>query len=133
MTTPSFLVDTDWLIDHFNGISAVSRRMEQIDRGGLAVSVISLAELWDGVLHSTQQVQDERQLRAFLTGVTTLGVTLNATERFGQLRGDLRKIGRLIPDFDLMIAITAIEHNITLLSNNRKHFAHIPGLILESI
>ena len=35
-------------------------------------------------------------------------------------------------DNDLWIAATAIRHSIPLLSNNRRHFADIPGLVLIS-
>lgn len=45
----------------------------------------------------------------------------------------LRKNRVLIPDFDILIAATALEHTLTLLSNNHKHFARIPGLRLERI
>ncbi len=34
---------------------------------------------------------------------------------------------------DLLIAATALEHNLNLLSNNRKHFENIEGLRLESL
>jgi tRNA(fMet)-specific endonuclease VapC len=41
---------------------------------------------------------------------------------FGKVRGGLRKKEELIDDLDLMIASTALHHNLTILTNNRKHF-----------
>jgi len=49
VTPCSFLIDTDWIIDHFNGVERVTRRLLELRDGGLAVSVISVAELWEGV------------------------------------------------------------------------------------
>ena len=47
--SPGALLDTDWVIDHFNGIAAITRRIEELRPLGLALSVISLAELYEGV------------------------------------------------------------------------------------
>jgi tRNA(fMet)-specific endonuclease VapC len=44
----------------------------------------------------------------------------------------MRKRGKTIGDFDLLIAATALHHNLTLLTNNRKHFMGIAGLEMES-
>ncbi len=38
---PSVLLDTDWVIDHFSGIAAITRRIEELRPAGLALSVIS--------------------------------------------------------------------------------------------
>ena len=45
----AYLIDTDWVIDHFHGIAAVTRKLEELRPAGLALSVISLAELYEGV------------------------------------------------------------------------------------
>ena len=47
-----YLVDTDWAIDHLHQVSRVIRRLEELARYGLGLSVISLAELYDGVFGS---------------------------------------------------------------------------------
>ena len=41
----NYLIDTDWVIDHFHHIERVTRRLEELAPQGLALSVISLAEL----------------------------------------------------------------------------------------
>ena len=51
---------------------------------------------------------------------------------FAQERRRLRSIGALIGDFDLLIGATAIHHNLTLLTNNRRHFERIEGLSIVS-
>ena len=71
-------------------------------------------------------------LEGFLSGVDVLGLDQEICKRFGQLRGSMRKRGQTIGDFDLLIAATALRHNLKLLTNNRKHFEGIAGLEIES-
>jgi predicted nucleic acid-binding protein len=44
----------------------------------------------------------------------------------------LRVQGKRIGDFDLMIGVTARQHDLTLLTNNRRHFENIEDLRIES-
>ena len=39
-----YLLDTDWIIDHLNGVAAVAARLKELQPAGLAASIISLAE-----------------------------------------------------------------------------------------
>jgi hypothetical protein len=47
--TTGYLVDTDWVIDHLSGVAGVTARLTELRPAGLAVSIISLAELYEGV------------------------------------------------------------------------------------
>jgi predicted nucleic acid-binding protein len=49
-------------------------------------------------------------------------------ERFASLRASLRRRGELIPDFDIVIAATALVYDLTLLTYNLRHFSRIPDL-----
>jgi predicted nucleic acid-binding protein len=51
-------------------------------------------------------------------------------KRFARLRGELRRQGQLIPDPDLLIAATALQHDLTIVTRNVRHFQRIPGLKL---
>ena len=57
-----------------------------------------------------------------------LPLTGSIMERFGKLRYDLRRQGQLIPDLDLLIAATAIDHDVALATRNRRHFVRAPDL-----
>ena len=133
MKSLSFLIDTDWVIDHFNGIAQVTRRLKELEPEGLALSIISSAELWEGAYFSRDPKRSQAMLEEFLAGVVILGLDEDMCKRFGQLRGSLRRRGQTVGDFDLLIAATALRHNLTLLTNNRKHFEAVSGLHIESI
>lgn len=132
MKSLSFLIDTDWVIDHLNAVAEVTRRLKELEPQGLALSIISVAELWEGVYFSRDQKRSQLMLEVFLSGVTILNLDEEVCKRFGQLRGSMRKRGQIMGDFDLLIAATALRDDLTLLTNNRKHFAAVPGLQIES-
>lgn len=133
MKPASFLVDTDWVIDHLNGIEPVTRRLRELESQGLAVSVVTIAEWWEGVLFSRDKERSETMLREFLRGVKVIGIDEEVCKQFGRLRGTLRSRGRLIGDLDLLIAASCLRHDLTLLTNNRKHFQNVEGLRIEDI
>jgi len=129
----SYLVDTDWAINYLNGQERTRRRLDEIEDHGLAFSLISLAEVYEGVLYSRDPEKNERGLEDFLQYITLVSVDEETSRLFGKERGRLRAQGRLVADFDLIIGVTALQHNLTLLTNNRRHFENIEGLRLESL
>jgi tRNA(fMet)-specific endonuclease VapC len=131
--TPAYVVDTDWAIHWLHGNVRVRKRLEELRGQGLALSVVSLAELWEGVHYSRDPLQSEHGLNDFLRRVFFLSIDEETCNLFGKERGRLRAEGKRIGDFDLMIGITARQHKLTLLTNNRRHFENIEGLRIESV
>ena len=62
-----YLVDTDWAIDYLRNVDATVSRLEELAPDGLRISIISVAELYDGVFGSSDPEQSERKLRGFLS------------------------------------------------------------------
>jgi len=87
----AYVIDTDWIIDHFNGIEAVTRRLAELQAGGLAVSIISLAELAEGVHYSRDPARSRAVLARFVAGVTVLPIDDEVCDVFGRERGRLRQ------------------------------------------
>ena len=131
--TVRYLVDTDWAIHYLNDHPVISQRLDELKMEGLGLSVISLAELYEGVYYSTDPIGNERDLQDFLGGVSLLGLDVEIAQLFGRRRGRLRTARTVIGDFDLLIGATALRHDLTLLSNNRRHFELIEGLRLLSL
>ena len=130
----TYLLDTDWVIDHLNHIERVTRRLEELAPAGLALSIISLAELYEGVYYSRDPVESEAALQRFLSPeLAILGLDEETCKLFGKERGRLRAGGLIIGDCDLLIGATALRHNLTLLTNNRRHFERIEGLHMKSV
>ena len=128
------LVDTDWIIDHLKGIEKVREKLKEFRQyGGIAVSIISLAELYEGIYSSKDPIKDQRLLENLLTQFSVLAIDREICKVFGRERTKLRKKKQLIGDMDLLIASTALHHNLTILTNNLKHFERVEGLKTFSI
>jgi tRNA(fMet)-specific endonuclease VapC len=128
-----YLIDTDWVIHYLNGRHDIVERLHVLRPDGLGLSVVALAELYEGVYSSRDPEKDEQGLNDFLRGVTVLGLDEETARIFGRERGRLRRAGQLIGDMDLFIAATALQYDLTLLTNNRRHFDRVDGLRIESM
>ena len=128
-----YLLDTDWVIHYLNGHPTITQRLGELYTDGLAISVVSLAELYEGVYYSRDPQRDEELLENFLASITLLSIDEETCKIFGKERGRLRATGKTIGDFDLLIGSLALQHHLTLLTNNRRHFEVITGLTLESL
>ncbi|OHB94339.1 MAG: hypothetical protein A2Z58_03185 [Planctomycetes bacterium RIFCSPHIGHO2_12_42_15] len=116
-----------------NGYKEVVKKLSSLRNEGLAISIISLAELYEGVYYSTRPVENEKELNNFLTGVSILGINEEICKAFGKKSGRLRKQGISVSDFDLLIASTCSYYKLTLLTNNLKHFKMIKELDIFSL
>ena len=67
-----YLVDTVWVIDHLHGREQVVRRLKFLAPQGIGLSIVSLAELYEGVLYSTTPRENEEALHNFLDSVEIL-------------------------------------------------------------
>jgi len=110
--TGTTLLDTDVLIDHLQGHRAL-----ELDE--LTVSVITQAELFAG------NQREEPAIEALLTRLTTVDVDATIARVAGRIRRSTR-LGLA----DALIAATAVEHQLPLMTRNRRHFERVPGLQL---
>jgi predicted nucleic acid-binding protein len=114
------------------GLPRAVASLERLSPNGLAVSIVSLGELYEGAFGSIDPAARLVRYREFLSPFPVLPLTDPIMEHFGKMRAELRLQGNLILDFDLLIAATAIDHSLILLTRNRRHFERIPGLDLYS-
>ena len=129
----SNLLDTDWAISYLNRVPQTVSRVNALRSEGIAISIMSVAELYEGVLNSHDPARNERLMAEFLRNLPIIHVDVVICRIFGTERARLRAVGTLIPDMDLLIGATALRHNLTLLSNNRRHFGRLPGLNIISV
>ena len=111
------LVDSDVLADHLRG-----HRRFIAGRDEVHVSTVSRAELVAG--RST----DEGRVRLLLAAMTEVTVDAAIAERAGRIR---RASQVRLPD--ALIAATAIEHGLTLVTRNGHNFESVRGLRLRAL
>ena len=107
------LVDSDILVDHLRGHARFDPGDNEV-----FVSSITRAELFSG------HAADEGRVTRLLEAMHELAVDRAVAERAGRIR---RATNVRLPD--ALIAATAIEHGLTLLTRNRRDFEAIPGLM----
>ena len=128
-----YLIDSDWVIDCLNGIHRVARRFDELQPYGVGISIVSTAELFDGVYGSMDPEREELVLSEFLSHLEVVRLDEDVCRIFAMERRRLRAVGTPIGDMDLFIGATAIRHGLTLLTNNRRHFERLQGLSILSV
>ena len=83
-----YLIDTDWAIHYLNDRRDIVQRLRALQDDGLTLSLISLAELYEGVFYSRDPEGDERDLQDFLRGVTVLGSMIAFVGSLEENEGD---------------------------------------------
>lgn len=66
----------------------------------------------------------------FLSPFRFLDLNDGIARHFGELRALLRRRGEMISEFDVVVAATALHHDLTVLTFNVRHFQRIPDLKL---
>jgi toxin FitB len=112
----AILLDTDVLVDHLRG----HRRLDARDPAW-KISVVTRCELFAG------RNTDESRLQQTLNQIDELSVDRVIAESAGRIR---RTVQLNIPD--ALIAATALEHGIPVMTRNRRHFERVAGLIVHS-
>lgn len=126
----SYLIDTDWLIDYLSGRPQAVALLESLIPAPFFISIITYAEVYEGVYYNQNPQQQEQAFGQFLQAASVVGISEEVAQVWATIRGSLRRTGLLIPPADLFIAATAVFHDLTLVTRNLKHFDRVPDLKL---
>jgi len=127
-----YLLDTDICVYWLRGNENVERSALAAGLEELAISFITLSELYYGAYKSKRIKENLAAIQALPDKVAVLDSDEAVCEGFGKLKAGLEKEGSVIEDADLFVAACALSHDITLVTNNEKHFRKIKGLNLEN-
>ncbi len=127
-----FLLDTDTMIYTMKGHPNVQKNLRQHINDSINISVITLMELYYGAYKSQKLSANLVKIKTLEQSIEIIPVGLESTEIFGLLKAELEVSGNRLDDFDLIIASCAMDHNLTLITNNTKHFKRIDGLKLAN-
>jgi tRNA(fMet)-specific endonuclease VapC len=95
------------------------------------ISEITLAELKYGAELSENVDENMRSVNNFADKVGILPI-FNSLDIYAKEKARLRKIGYMIDDFDLLIGCSSVKNNLTLVTNNEKHFDRIENIKIEN-
>jgi predicted nucleic acid-binding protein len=122
----TLLLDTTVLIDALRNRNQRRRFLAGLLGAGhaLMASAINVAEVYGGL-----RPGEEQATATFLAGLRILEVSNAIAVRAGSLQSEYRRRGQTRSLADMLVAATALEHDLQLLTDNARDFK-VPGLML---
>ncbi|RFA26591.1 VapC toxin family PIN domain ribonuclease [Alkalilimnicola ehrlichii] len=112
--------------------ASVAERLQTVSVDDVALSAVVLAELRYGIAKSQYRERSQAALEEFLAFVRVLDWPAVAADAYGEIRAELTASGQIIGGNDLLIAAHARCLGATLVTNNNRGFARVPGLSVEN-
>lgn len=127
------LLDSDTLSFFFKGNQKVIQKIDAylVVNGFIHLSVITYYEVLNGLLFKDAHAQLQR-FQQFVQLNQVLPVNLTIATSGAKIFADLRKINQIIGHNDVLIGATALEYDLTVVTNNVNHFSRIPGLSIDN-
>mgnify|MGYP000265357815 CR=1 FL=1 len=124
------LLDTNILIFALRNRTAGLHEQMRAHAGRMAVSTVSVAELAYGIERSSDPARNRRATEELLALTTRLALDEHAAVHAGEIRAALASAGTPIGAYDVLIAGHARSAGLTLVTNNVREFARVPGLLV---
>ena len=128
----SYLIDSDVIIDFQKSKEPGASYFKIATKKQSFISVITYSEVVYGIKSYPDSTKKLLVINNLLNDleIEIIGVNKKEILEFIDIKLFLKKNSILLPDFDLIIAATAISENLTLVTRNIKHFSRIPNLNL---
>lgn len=128
----AYLLDTDLVIDHLGADPDAVHLVGRVSSRGLAMSAVSYMEAYQGIDRGADPPRTASALSALVENVPILPFRSEEARRCAGIRERLRQQGRRVQSraLDLMIAATAIEHGLILITRNVRDYQDPPDLQL---
>ena len=125
----AYLLDTCIFIDLMKGSPAVQDRIAEAGLNNCFCCDIVLAELYVGPL-KTRSTLHLKQADWIAQKFPALSFR-ESYKTYARIRAFQENQGTRLDNMDMLIASIALDHDLTMITRNRKHFERIPGLQVE--
>lgn len=126
-----YLLDTDICAFYLSKKYSLREKIAAVGEENCFISEITIAELLFGA-HKSNDYESNKEDPIKIMKFANLVRLLPSYDLYGKEKARLQKSGQIIPEFDLLIATTAVYHGMTLVTNNTKHMGRIEGIQLEN-
>ncbi len=130
-----FLLDTNICVHLLKNEYGIKDKIAEAGVESCFLSEITLAELLYGIENSTpeQRVKNRERFKRLLLLFTGRVLSIrDGLPVYAQQKARLRRVGRPVGEFDLLIGATAIAHNLILVTRNTRDFVNIETIRLEN-
>ena len=124
----TYFLDTNIISYILNGNTNVKKRIEEL----ILQDIFAYYEIKRGLLSVGATAKFER-FDNFVKVCNLVNVDISTFDLASQIYAQLKQTGNLIEDADLLIGVSALEHNAILITNNANHLQRIPNLQIEVI
>ena len=128
----TFLIDTNIVIFALKDPEKkLARKLAAQPADSIHLSCIVEAELYFGAEGYGKPERRRTILNEFLAHYQRLPFDSLCVPHYARVRHHLEKQGQVIGGNDLMIAATALAHDLTVITHNSREFSRVPGLKWE--
>ena len=128
----AYLIDTDTIIFALRNDKNVLAKFHENKDIPISISMITYSELIFGAKRSQNEQKNMIKVNHIRDIYPIEALNEGVMEVFADIKAKLIDNGIRIDDMDLLIAATAIYNDLTLVTNNTKHFKNIPNLKIEN-
>ncbi|NBD17572.1 MAG: PIN domain-containing protein [Cyanobacteria bacterium] len=119
--------------DFIKGETGTQTRLKQTPPREIAISSITMMELNYGLALNPKRAEKvEPIITSFLSSVTILPFGISEAEQTAKIRAKLKSQGQPIGAYDLLIAATALQNNLIMVTSNQREFERVGNLQLEN-
>ncbi len=128
-----YLLDTCVISDFIKGETGTKTRLKQTPPREIAISSITMMELRYGLeLNPRRAEKVEPIIASLLYSVTILPFGILEAQQTAKIRATLKSQGQPIGAYDLLIAATALQHNLIMVTSNQREFERVDNLQIEN-
>ncbi len=128
-----YLLDTNICIHIIKHNPPIAQERFAKERpGDIAISSVSIAELYYGAEKSSQVDRNIISIQKFLQPLVALQFNEDDAVSYGKVRVELERKGTPIGAMDLLIAAQALSRGLTLVTNNVREFQRVGSLSIEN-
>ncbi|MCF0042068.1 type II toxin-antitoxin system VapC family toxin [Dyadobacter fanqingshengii] len=130
-----FLLDTNICIHALKSDFGIKQKIGEIGINACFLSEVNIAELLFGVENSAEHRRElNRQQFESFQGIfkDRIFQISDILHEYARQKTNLRRMGKPVDDFDLLIGSTAIVYNLVLVTRNTRHFVNMPGIRLQN-
>jgi tRNA(fMet)-specific endonuclease VapC len=126
-----YLLDTNVCIFFLKGKYNLNIQLKKVNILNCCISEITLAELKYGAECSDRVEENMKMVDNFANEITIVPI-FNSLDVYAKEKARLRKSGKSIDDFDILIGSTAVANNFILVTDNEKHLTRISKIKMEN-
>lgn len=125
-----YCLDTNIIIDILKGDEKLKDKIINLQLNEIYITTITLCELYKGAFLFHDPDRKVKDVEEFVNSFLLISLDEKSCKEFGKIYLKLKNSGKVISEFDIIIASIVKTNNLTLITKD-KHFQNIDELKIE--